>query len=185
MTAPAVLPPLPPPVDELGHVLIELAEVLSRSWVLVGDQMVLLHCLEHGREPSQVSQDGDIVANIRAEPNAVSTIVAALESRRFTVDGMSPDLIAHWYVRAGGDVSVKIDVLAPEGIGPGLGCEQRDPGPQQRHERQDRGQPRNRLGGRPSARLPIALEESTALPEARRRLHPRADLHAGDRGPHA
>lgn len=117
MTGPVVLPPLAAPVDELWHVLLDLAQALDRSWVLIGGQMVLLHCLEHGREPSQVSQDGDIIANLRAEPRAISTIVAALETRGFVVDGMSPDLIAHRYVRASGDKQVKIDVLAPEGVG--------------------------------------------------------------------
>src|SRR5450759_3989725 len=85
------LPPLAHPVDELWHVLLDLAETLRTPWTLVGGQMVLLHALEHGQVPPQISQDGDIVANVRAARDAIGQVVAALQTAGFTVDGMSPD----------------------------------------------------------------------------------------------
>lgn len=93
------LPPLAAPVDQLWHVLMDLAEALPRVWTLVGGQMVLLRALEHGHVPPQISQDGDVVADVRAAPGAIGRIVAALQGAGFGVDGMSPDLIAHRYVR--------------------------------------------------------------------------------------
>ena len=60
MSRPTItLPPLAHPVDELWHVLLDLAETLRAPWTLVGGQMVLLHALEHGQVPPQISQDGD------------------------------------------------------------------------------------------------------------------------------
>lgn len=111
------LPPLAAPVDQLWHVLMDLAEALPRVWTLVGGQMVLLHALEHGRVPPQVSQDGDVVADVRAAPSAIGRVVAVLERAGFHVDGMSPDLIAHRYVRPASPKPVQVDVLAPDGLG--------------------------------------------------------------------
>jgi hypothetical protein len=71
-----VLPSLSAPVDELWHVLLNLAEQLQVPWTLVGGQMVLLHALEHGQTPPVVSQDGDMLADIRAEQAALKAIVA-------------------------------------------------------------------------------------------------------------
>ncbi len=71
MTAPTVeLPPLASPIDELWHVLLDLGEELTVGWALIGGQMVLLHTLEHGRVPPQISQDGDVVADVRTRPSA-------------------------------------------------------------------------------------------------------------------
>lgn len=113
------LPPLAAPTDELWHLLLDMAGTLTVPWTIVGGQMVLLHALEHGQVPIQVSQDGDVVADIRADPAAVSKVVAWLESNGLTVDSMSPQGIAHRYTRAGRADSgvVTVDVLAPEGLG--------------------------------------------------------------------
>ena len=71
MSAPAVvLPVLGDPVDELWEVFLDLAERLQVNWTIVGGQMVLLHALEHNTVPPTVSQDGDVIANVRATPRA-------------------------------------------------------------------------------------------------------------------
>lgn len=118
-----VLPPLGQPVDELWHVLLDLAEVLQVRWTLVGGQMVLLHALEHGQVPPHVSQDGDVLADIRATPTALKVVVAALMGYGFALDGVSPDGIAHRYTKPAGASDlplrmVAVDVLAPDGVGP-------------------------------------------------------------------
>lgn len=111
------LPPLPSPVDALWHVLLDLGETLDVPWTLVGGQMVLLHVLEHGQVPPQVSQDGDVVADIRAVPDALAHLVAALEEAGFALESMSTDGLAHRYVRPHEPRPVVVDVLAPEGVG--------------------------------------------------------------------
>lgn len=117
-TAPrVVLPPLAAPVDELWHVVLDLSEQLTVPWTLVGGQMVLLHALQHGVVPPNVSQDADVIADVRARPAALRQIVATLDTLGFTLEGASPDGIAHRYLR-GNERPVKVDVLAPEGLDP-------------------------------------------------------------------
>lgn len=100
MSRPALtLPPLASPVDILWHILLDLSEQLRTPWAVVGGQMVLLHALEHRQVPPQISQDGDVVADVRAAPNAISAIVNALQRAGFAVAGMSPDGLAHRYQR--------------------------------------------------------------------------------------
>lgn len=119
MSRPAVtLPPLASPVNLLWHILLDLAEQLRTRWTVVGGQMVLLHALEHNQLPPQVSQDGDLVADVRTAPNAIGTIVTALRHAGFTVAGMSPDGLAHRYEHHAEPAPIRIDILAPDGLGP-------------------------------------------------------------------
>jgi hypothetical protein len=113
------LPPLASPVDELWHLLLDMGDALTIPWTLVGGQMVLLHAVENGQVPAQVSQDGDVIADIRADRTAITTIVRWLEAAGFLLDGMSPQLLAHRYVRPGAAAvrPVTFDVLAPDGLG--------------------------------------------------------------------
>lgn len=117
MTPLVELPPLPAPINELWHVLLDLQERLTTPWSIIGGQMVLLHALEHGQIPPQISQDGDVIADIRAAPTAIEVVVAELESMGFALDGMSADGLAHRYKRDSNPRPVVIDVLAPEGMG--------------------------------------------------------------------
>jgi hypothetical protein len=111
------LPPLPSPVDQLWHALLDLGESLSVPWTLVGGQMVLLHVLEHRQVPPQISQDGDVVADIRSAPDALARVVAAVEGLGFGLESMSTEGLAHRYVRPAEPRPVAIDVLAPDGVG--------------------------------------------------------------------
>lgn len=113
-----VLPPLSGPIDLLWHVLLDLADELQVPWTLVGGQMVLLHALEHGQVPPLVSQDGDLLADIRAEKHALTTIVTALRERGFHPEPAADDLV-HRYLRQTTlhDKPLVIDLLAPEGVG--------------------------------------------------------------------
>jgi hypothetical protein len=117
MTVVIELPVLPPPVDELWHTLLDLGDQLDVPWALIGGQMVLLHAIEHGRVPPQVSQDGDVIADIRAVPDALTQVVAGLECMGFGLQSISADGLAHRYTRAAEPRPVVIDVLAPEGLG--------------------------------------------------------------------
>lgn len=111
------LPALAAPVDQLWHVLLDIAENHRIDRTLIGGQMVLLHALEHGEVPPQVSQDGDIVANVRAAPAALTALVDGLTASGFTLARVSPDNLAHRYERHAAPRPIVIDVLAPEGLG--------------------------------------------------------------------
>lgn len=117
MTVVIELPILPAPVDELWHTLLDLGESLDVPWALIGGQMVLLHALEHGQVPPQISQDGDVIADIRAVPGALTRVVAGIENLGFSLQSISADGLAHRYFRAAKPRPVVIDVLAPEGLG--------------------------------------------------------------------
>ncbi len=117
MTTLIELPELPSPIDELWHVLLDLNERLNAPWSVIGGQMVLLHVLEHGHAPPQISQDGDVIADIRADQTALIAVVAQLEELGFALDGMSADGLAHRYKRDAEPRPVVIDVLAPDGMG--------------------------------------------------------------------
>ncbi|MPZ01157.1 MAG: hypothetical protein GEU97_24980 [Actinophytocola sp.] len=119
MSRPAItLPPPASPVNLLWHALLNLAEQPRTRWAVVGGQMVLLHVLERRQLPLQISQDGDVIADVRAAPNAIGTMVTAPQQAGFTVAGMSPDGLAHRYERIANPTSIKIDILAPDGLGP-------------------------------------------------------------------
>jgi hypothetical protein len=117
VSAEVVLPQLPAPVDQLWHVLLDVAEALRDPWTLIGGQMVLLHALEHGQTPPQVSQDGDVVADVRASPTVLGDLVATLEAAGFDLEAITTDGRAHRYLRPASPKPVVFDVLAPEGLG--------------------------------------------------------------------
>ena len=98
--------------DALWNALLDLGEVVSTDWVLVGGQMVLLHAIEHGAAWPRVSMDLDVIVNARITAG-VRGFVAEIEALGFVLDGMSPELLAHRYRRG----AASIDVLAPEGLG--------------------------------------------------------------------
>ncbi|MGQ0624901.1 MAG: hypothetical protein ACT4PP_09700 [Sporichthyaceae bacterium] len=122
-----VLPSLAAPVDQLWHVLLDLGE-LDIPWTLIGGQMVLLHGLEHSRIPPQISQDGDVIGDVRADPRALRSLVKALKTRGFDSEGISTDGRAHRYTRPAHPRPVVVDVLAPEGLGPRVSLTTSPPG---------------------------------------------------------
>lgn len=120
MSSPTVvMPVLGDPVDELWEVFLDLAKKLEVDWTIVGGQMVLLHAIEHGTVPPTVSQDGDVIANVRATQRALEQVAGVLEGMGFALAGMANDGTAHRYRRNGrnGGRPVTIDVLAPDGVG--------------------------------------------------------------------
>lgn len=122
------LPPLAAPVDQLWHVLLDLAEQLTVSWTLVGGQMVLLHAVERGRVPPQISQDGDVIADVRSQQGAIAAVVDLLIRAGFELDGISPEGLGHRYVKPAQPRSLAIDVLAPEGLGTNVNLTTTKPG---------------------------------------------------------
>ena len=99
MRDPLVLPVLGELVDELWGVFLDLSEQLRVDWTIVGGQMVLLHALEHGVVPPTVSQDGDVMADVRSEQRSLQKVTSQLEGLGFELAGMDRDGTAHRYRR--------------------------------------------------------------------------------------
>ncbi len=110
---PLRLPALAGYSEAIWGTLLELADAKLPDWTLIGGQMVLLHALEHGAEPTRLSTDLDVLVNARVVSDAVRDFVRELESLGFNLTGSSPEGIAHRYERG----RASIDVLAPDGVG--------------------------------------------------------------------
>lgn len=95
------------------HAIAELAQRVSiDQWVVVGGQMVAIHAALAGVEPPRVTDDGDVVVDVRtAGREAMGRVARTLVEVGFTVLS-SPDNITR-FVRG----QASIDLLAPEGIG--------------------------------------------------------------------
>jgi hypothetical protein len=107
------LPPLGALGTSLWHVLLDLREATD-GWTLVGGHMVLLHGLEHGPAPARISEDIDLIADVRAQPRRMPLIVAALAAADFAIGEPDPDGYAHRYSRE----RIVVDLLVPDNAGP-------------------------------------------------------------------
>lgn len=100
--------------EGLWNALLDLAERVPGGWTLVGGQMVRLLGLVHGAQQPRASTDIDLVADLRANPKALTMIGEALRAQ-----GLSPPDAAlaadvgHRFVRD----DVVVDVLAPDNMG--------------------------------------------------------------------
>jgi len=111
--------------------LLALADAVGDlPWTVVGGQMVFLHAAEHGVAVHRVSADIDAAVDLRADPAGLAKLVAALTSLGFESVGESPEGHAYRFERPDhrgvaavdlavdtDDVAVRVDVLAPEGLG--------------------------------------------------------------------
>jgi hypothetical protein len=93
--------------------LLDLAADFPNGWCLVGGQMVHLYCQERGLSPSRPTNDGDVVLDVRAQPNVLRDFTRALAAVGFTSAGVSPEGHQHRWVRD----RASIDVLIPQGLG--------------------------------------------------------------------
>lgn len=99
---------------DLWDALLELADVETKDWTLVGAQMVLLHAVEHGLMPPRRTSDLDVVINIRSVAMTPTRFAEVLESMGYELEGVNTDGVGHRFVRG----QVKFDVLLPDGLGP-------------------------------------------------------------------
>lgn len=92
--------------------LLDLYDELPRHWVLVGGQMIHLHCWQRGRQAPRVTTDADIIMDIRAKRTVLASVTKFLQDRGFEEDGRSPTNVGHRWKRQ----RLSIDVLLPEGL---------------------------------------------------------------------
>lgn len=116
---PVVLNAMTPAQEESWKVMLELYENFPAGWCLIGGQMVWLLALEHGVEPIRVTEDVDVVVDIRVDQQAITRLCAWLESRGFKLEGINTDGVGHRYVSSTyeGPGKVMFDVLAPDNMG--------------------------------------------------------------------
>ena len=93
--------------------LLGVSTVLPGDWCLVGGQMVYLLCRERSFAPARLTNDGDVVLDVRARPKVLHDFTAALLSVGFGPAGESPEGHQHRWVRD----KATIDVLIPHGVG--------------------------------------------------------------------
>src|SRR5690606_747314 len=84
----------------------------TRTWAVVGGQMVALHATIWGVEVPRATDDGDIVVDVRTfTRNALRHVADALVNDGFSSE-QSPDGVVR-FVKG----EAKIDLLAPDGLG--------------------------------------------------------------------
>ena len=97
--------------------LLDVAADFPNGWCLVGGQMVHLYCQERGFSPSRPTNDGDVVLDVRAQPNVLRDFTGALAAVGFTSAGISPEGHQHRWVRD----RASIDLLIPQHLGRAAG----------------------------------------------------------------
>ena len=97
--------------------LLDVAADFPDGWCLVGGQMVHLYCQERGFSPSRPTNDGDVVVDVRAQPNVLRDITQALAFVGFISAGVSPEGHQPRWVRD----RTSIDVLIPQDLGRAAG----------------------------------------------------------------
>lgn len=117
------IPPLSGARHEAWTALLEIADELPKTWVLVGGQMVMVHALHvpassqfslGAQSSPRVSHDVDIVMDLRTERNGLSQAHNVLTSHGFRQEVSIITGVGHRYLR--GEAS--IDLLGPDGLGP-------------------------------------------------------------------
>lgn len=113
-----VLRDLTPAAEQAWGVLFDLADSDTRSWLLVGGQMVYLLAVENGSMLPRPTDDVDVVVDVRTRPGGTEWLAGWLTRRGFALEGISTFGIGHRLVRVAdpGPGRVIFDVLAPEGL---------------------------------------------------------------------
>ncbi len=93
------------------HTLLDFDQELDDSWVLVGGQMTMIHCLENGVDGYRATDDGDVVLGVWTRRDALDTAARLLLTREFDPVQTS-DGFAYRYARG----KALMDLLLPDGL---------------------------------------------------------------------
>lgn len=107
-----ILPAVTAAQEAGWHALMELYEDIPDGWTLVGGQLVHLWCAERGADFARPTDDIDTVLDVRARPQALWDVTAALHGRGFTAI-TSGENLQHRWVRG----KAIVDVLIPRHLG--------------------------------------------------------------------
>lgn len=103
-------------LDGAWLLLLALANDLSvPRWILIGGLLVELHAHEHAATPPRLTDDADVLVDVRASPNGLPIVARWLVNHGLKLDAPDPDGVAHRFRRSDG---VTVDLLAPDHVGP-------------------------------------------------------------------
>lgn len=108
------MPPMTPAQRDAWFALMDLHHRMRDGWVMVGGQMVHLHCAERGVSPARPTDDADAAVDVRADSKALEKFTGVLQDLGFAPAGESPQGYEHRWKRDG----AVIDVLIPRGLRP-------------------------------------------------------------------
>ncbi|MCA1712781.1 MAG: hypothetical protein LC789_14540 [Actinobacteria bacterium] len=108
---PLVLPVMDGPQEAAWHALMDFDDELDESWVLVGGQMTMIHCLENGVPGYRATDDGDVVLGVWTRRDALATAARLLVDRDFA-QADTADGFAYRYTRG----ATKIDLMLPDNL---------------------------------------------------------------------
>lgn len=94
----------------LWNALFDLSERLPVDHAIIGGVMVYLHGVTAGRQPPRVTEDVDVLFDIKVMPSSLRDAVAVLKEMGYGVAPGSPRQSTHRYIGPAGE---SVDVLAP------------------------------------------------------------------------
>ncbi len=107
-----VIPQLADAQLESWLALTRIAEAVPNDWILIGGQMVQLHCWERGFTPPRVTNDVDAVIDVISKPEILAQFTKVLDGLGFEPK-TSPD--GHQYKWIKG--LAEVDILFPDNVG--------------------------------------------------------------------
>lgn len=110
------VPPAEGALDGAWRLLLALgSEPAMPRWVLIGGLMVELHAHEHGATPPRLTDDADVLVDVRASPDGLPVVARWLIDNGLQLEAPDPVGVAH---RFRGRDGVVVDLLAPDHVGP-------------------------------------------------------------------
>lgn len=106
---PVALPAMDAPQEAAWEVLLDLDRDLDASWVLIGGQMTMIHCLEQGVPGYRPTDDGDVVLDVWTRRDALAVAARLLVDREFRLTETG-DGFAYRYTRG----TTTLDLLLPD-----------------------------------------------------------------------
>jgi len=143
---PVLLPTMSLAQTDAWQVLVAFDIRLTVPWVLVGGQMTMLHCLEHGIPQYRATDDGDIVCDVWTRRTGLREVTGLLGSWRFEPTPTS-DRNDYRYTRG----SMTFDVMLPEYL------ERQDRQPVRAHGRRGLSIEGGNQAVRRAERVPVSL----------------------------
>lgn len=109
------VPPAEGALDGAWRLLLTLAQDRSMPrWVLIGGLLVELQAHEHAAAPPRLTDDADVLVDVRASPAGLPVVSRWLVEHGLKLDAPDPDGVAHRFRRSDG---VTVDLLAPDHVG--------------------------------------------------------------------
>ena len=103
-------------LDGAWRLLLALAnDPAMPRWVLIGGLLVELHAHEHAVTPPRLTDDADVLVDVRASPDGLPVVARWLVDRGLQLHAPDPDGVAHRFRRSDG---ITVDLLAPDHVGP-------------------------------------------------------------------